>query len=391
MTTPTVHGKRLQTIDAVRGLVMVVMALDHVRDILQSEVWRATDFYHTTPVLFFTRWITHFCAPTFVFLAGVGAALGLVKKTRAEMSWFLITRGLWLVFLELTITFYSWFPYARYTDVPMSVLWALGWSMVALAGLIWLPRGLVLVLAVVVIAGHNSTDHWNANDFGPWRWLWGVMHGLPPREGLNPFGPETTFYPAYPLAPWIALMAAGYASGPLFHRHDRRKWFVVIGVLLSFAFVTIRYTNRYGDPRPWFDQGPRVMTFCSFLDCTKYPPSLAYLLMTLGGMFLLLAVFDGRPTWFSNWLSVYGRVPMFYYLVHLPLIELFALGMLLVGWPLGWYTSHPVVELPLDRFLGLSLLGSYVIWIIVVLLLYYPCKMFGRWKRESKSAWLSYF
>jgi len=383
------RGPRLDNIDAVRGLVMVLMALDHVRDILQTttlDVAQATDLHRTYPILFFTRWITHLCAPTFIFLAGVGICLGLQRKSTSEMTWFLITRGLWLVFLEVFIVSYAWFPYSDFRFIPCSVLWAIGWSMIAMAALIWLPRWLIAALAVAIICGHNLTDPLDVTNWGQETWYWQWLHSGGPIEVTK----YTTLNMSYPILAWIGVMAAGYSMGPLFYRADRRWLFTVIGLTCIAAYLILRMMNGYGDPRPWVIPSRPAFTPLSCLDCTKYPPSLSYLLMTFGPMFLLLAAFDRTPGPFENWLIVYGRVPMFYYLIHLPLIEFFALSMLLIGWWQGWYTNGAIVGEFLTRNLGLSLAGSYLIWIIVLALLYYPCKWFGELKRQSKSAWLSY-
>ena len=313
---------RLDSVDALRGLVMVLMALDHARDFFSKDLaFDPTDLDRTYPALFLTRWITHFCAPVFIFLAGTGAFLSTTRgKSRGELSWFLLTRGLWLVLLELTwVRSLGWLFNFDFHFAMGVVIWAIGWSMVALAGLVCLPPRWVATFGIVMIASHNLFDFVEPESWGSFAWLWKILHTggiIVPAEGYR-------FAAGYPLIPWIGVMASGYGFGSLLLREsaERRKWLWGLGALLTALFILLRAINVYGDPGPWSSQRNALFTLFSFLNCHKYPPSLLYLLMTLGPALLTLAVLDREtPRWLKPVLF-FGRVPLFYYLLHLPLIH----------------------------------------------------------------------
>jgi uncharacterized membrane protein len=385
---------RLDSIDLLRGVVMVLMALDHVRDFFSDRLWMdATDLQTTTPGIFLTRWITHYCAPTFIFLAGTGAFLsGARGKSTAALSWFLLTRGLWLVFLALTVIRASWwFNYDLYRHGP-DVIWAIGWSMVALSALVYLPTWLITLFGVTMISLHNRLDGLTAEQVGLPEWVWMVLH----RPGEAPVVGGITLGLGYCLIPWIGVMAAGYGFGALMRldRATRRRWCFVIGTMLSLGFILLRAANRYGDPRPWVAQSTPLWTLFSFLNCTKYPPSLLYLLMTLGPAILALAFFDRRLGPLAQPIVTFGRVPLFYYLLHLPLIHGAAVlcDYLRFGWsPLANAGPWEVRPEAIPSDYGLSLPMVYLVWIGVLVLLYPPCRWFAEVKRRSRSAWLSYF
>ena len=379
--------KRLDSIDLLRGGVMIVMALDHVRDLFSNVHgghFVPTDMARTWPALFFTRWITHFCAPVFVFLAGTGARLQSARKSKRELSWFLVTRGLWIIFLEITWVHVTMTFDIGFHFTPMQVMWAIGCGMIALAGLIWLPTWLVGAIGIVLCAGHNLLQ------FGPNQpvpLIWRILEARGPLEldssHLIMFG--------YPLLAWIGVMASGYAFGDLvrLEQTQRRRAFFWLGATLVVLFVIIRGINRYGDPNPWSSQKNTLFTVMSFLNVWKYPPSLDYLLMTLGASILLLAFLDRLRVSPRNFVVVFGRVPMFYYLAHFPLRDLLA-------WLLFYFQIGPRVfgirslrDLP--DGMGYSLIGVYLSWLAVVLLLYYPCRRYAEYKRaHPKKAWLSY-
>lgn len=368
---------RLQSVDVLRGVVMVVMALDHVRDFVSVTGFNPTDLSRVTPALFLTRWVTHFCAPAFVFLAGCGAYLGRAGgKTRPELSRFLISRGLWLVLLELTVIRFLWS--FDLSDNWVGVIWAIGWSMVALAALIWLPTWAVGAFGVAMIAGHNALDgvHGGA--------LWTVLHDQAPTRIL---GFET--FVAYPLVPWIGVMAAGYALGPVLRLRPerRRRTLTVLGLSVLALFVLVRAFDVYGDPAHWAHQRSALYTVLSFINVTKYPPSLDFLLVTLGPALLALAALDVVRVDSTNPALVFGRVPFFYYLVHLLLIHLVAVAIVLPGHGLEAFRVSPDVH-PVGT--GLSLPWVYVVWIAVVVALYWPCRWYAGVKARTRNPLLSY-
>jgi len=378
---PTLPPERNQAIDWLRGAVMIIMALDHSRMFLGSEV----DLHTAPPALYFTRWITHFCAPVFVLLAGTAAYLHgqRLASTRA-LSRYLFTRGVWLAFLEVTVVRAAWIIYLGPEILVLQVIWVIGASMVVLAGLVWLPRAAIAAFAVAVIAGHNLLDAVHASQLGALRWLWLLLH----EEGtLEPF-PGARWFVIYPLVPWVAVMAAGYVIGPwaLAPRDERRRRFFSAGAALIAGFVMLRATNLYGDPHAWSAEGGTLRAVLSFLDCEKYPPSLLYLAMTLGPALCMLAWMD-RPLgpWAAR-VAVYGRVPLFYYVLHLFLIHAAAIA---IAWPaLG--AAAVVRRFAAGEPLGYSLPAVYALWAGVVLALYPACRWFADVKRRSRAAWVSY-
>jgi uncharacterized membrane protein len=390
---------RLYSVDMLRGIVMVVMALDHVRDFFHvyAKSFDPLDPSKTWTALFFTRWVTHFCAPTFVFLAGTGAFLSTRRgKTKPELARFLLTRGLWLILLELTLVRFGWFFNFDYHFLFVQVIWAIGWSMIVLAGLIFLPVRVIAAVGLALIFLHNAFDGISAKGFGSLGWLWVVLHQggvLVPRPGM-------LFLVAYPLVPWVGVMAVGYAFGELLllEREWRRRTLFRIGATCIGLFVVLRALNVYGDPTPWAAQKNAWFTFLSFLNTQKYPPSLLFLLMTLGPSILALALFDRaeglEPGVLARPFIVFGRVPMFYYLLHVPLMHLVAIAFslakygraewLFLNWP---PPGSPPLEPP---GYGYDLWVVYLIWLGVVVALYPLCRWFAGVKSRRRDAWLSY-
>jgi len=385
---------RLDSVDLLRGLVMVLMALDHVRDFFTNVPYDPLDLTKTNAALFFTRWITHFCAPVFIFLAGTGAFLSTTRgKTRSELAWFLLTRGLWLAFLEVTyVRCLGWEFNFDFHHVSAAVLWAIGWSMVVLAGLVFLPTWGVAAFGASLIVLHNAFDAIQPEALGPFGWLWIILH----RGGPFSLAPGYAFTAAYPLVPWIGVMAAGYAFGPVLLQEPqlRRKWMLRAGVALTLLFVILRWTNLYGNPRPWTAQSNHLFTIFSFIDCHKYPPSLLYVLITLGPALVLLSLCDRPTPRLLQPLLIFGRVPLFYYLLHLPLIHGLAV---LTAWlrygRADWLFHSPFANqsavVPKDN--GFDLPVIYGVWIGVVLLLYPACRWFAGLKGRRRDAWLTYF
>lgn len=418
---PTARS-RFDSVDVVRGLAMVLMALDHVRDFMQSQPYRATDLTWTTPALFASRLVTHFCAPAFILLAGTGIYLVQRKKTRGEMDWYLVSRGLWLVLLELTVIKFFWYQTLDYTSIEALVIWTIGWCMVLMCVMVDLPAPLVAAIGLVIIFGHNLLDGiqiGNGKDPVPWNsWVavWTILHST---QGVR-LGAHSVLHTPYVILPWFGVMCAGYGLGALFtfDRPVRRRWLAGLGLATIVAFVVIRGLNGYGDPYPWAvqvhdpDTGTRfdpsqpeklrapqqaklspaavpdpIYTAMSFVNTTKYPPSLAFLLMTLGPALLLLAALDRPLGPVSKKLVIYGRVPFFYYILHLPLIALCAGAVYVVGSTRGWYGPPGEVR---SQGLGISLPAAYLWWLAVIVILYFPCRWFAGVKARSRSAWLSY-
>lgn len=375
---PGVTPPRVESIDLVRGAVMVLMVLDHCRDFFGNSRINPTDLAATTPALFFTRWITHLCAPTFSLLAGVSAALWGAGRPRGEVARYLVTRGILLIVLDLTWDNVFIFNVPHF--LVGLVLWALGWSMIALAGLIYLPRAVIGGVAVATIAGHNLLDGVQPGAGTP-ALLWSFLHA----PGMQTLPGGIPILIGYPLIPWAAVMALGYALGPLFVRpsEERRPILVALGLGAIAGFVVLRGLNVYGDPQPWAVRDDLTSTVMSFLNGTKQPPSLLYLLMTLGPAFLALAALDRGMGRLGVPLRQIGRVPLFFFLLQWPVIHgLAALAAALRGEPIGWMFRFPPFENPPGY--GDSLAVVYLSWVIVVVLLYFPSRWYWGWRRRRR-------
>jgi len=399
LTTPEVPpaaSRRIQSVDAIRGLIMIIMALDHIRDFVNSSAmaFLPTDLDHTTAPVFLTRWITHFCAPVFAFTAGTSAFLWARRRTKAQLSRFLLSRGLWLILLELTVLRFILFLNFSYHDtlIVVLVIWMLGLSMVAMAGLVHLPARWLAALSIVTIAAHNLLDPIGADRFGSFAWLWNILH----EPGtFRSYG--DTIHVAYPLIPWVAVMALGYCFGPvLFWDPARRRRFLVrLGLGLIVAFFVLRGLNVYGDPAPWSHQSSHLFTALSFLNCTKYPPSLLFLLMTLPPALLAMAWLERVRLSAENPIIVFGRVPFFYYVVHLAVIHAVAivLGFLRYGKASFLLLPPPSMGSAMDAFpanYGYSLWFVYAVWVAVIVMMYPMCRWFAHLKQRRHDWWLSY-
>lgn len=395
--------RRLDSIDLLRGLVMVIMLLDHTRDFAHSEMmnFEATDLSKTTAAIFFTRWITHYCAPVFVFLAGTGAYLyGARGRSKRELSRFLFTRGLWLVILEFTVVrAVTWFNFDPHFLGMAQVIWAIGVSMMVLAALVHLPLRVVAAIGVAMIALHNLLDPVKVTQWrGPgtptpsfWEGVWMAFH----QPGIIFFGEKTYLLMMYPLVPWIGVMAAGYAFGALYQLQAERRLRILVrlGLSLTVAFVVIRAINIYGDPQPWKTQKDLLFTTLSFLRVAKYPPSLLFLLMTLGPAILALAWFEraGRGP-LSRALITFGRVPLFFYILQwIAAHGLAVVAGLVAGQPVAWQFADPLRKpFPNPGNLGFNLGVVYALWIMGVLLIYPLCRWFAGVKQRRNDWWLSY-
>ena len=382
--------KRIVSIDILRGIVMVIMALDHVRDYFSSfKAYDALDLQHASTAMFFTRWITHFCAPIFVFLSGTSAFLSIRRgKTKKEASLFLLSRGIWLIILELTIVRFGWQFNIDYSLVFVQVIWAIGWSMIFLALFIFLPLPAIATIALIIIFGHNALDGIHATQFGASGPFWNILH----EQGQISYGNHDTLFVLYPLVPWIGVMAAGYCFGSIMLKpqHQRDKTLYAIGISAIVLFIILRATNVYGDPFPWQAQPTWSRSVLAFIKCQKYPPSLLYLLMTIGPAITAMPLLEKLNNGFGKFFTVYGRVPMFYYVLHIYLIHSMALITgLIMGFPSHIFTDNGAIFRP-DNGWGFSLPIVYLYWATTVLLLYYPCRWFMQYKANNKKWWLSY-
>jgi uncharacterized membrane protein len=377
---------RIHSVDMLRGMVMVIMALDHMRDYSSYYHFSPEDLSQTTIPLFFTRWVTHFCAPVFMFVAGVGSGLGEINgKSKKELSHFLWTRGLWLVLLELTVIKLGWT--FNFTDktIILQVIWAIGMAMISLAALIYIPKKWLLVFGLVIVFGHNLLDSVSPESFGKFAPLWKMLHV----DSVFPIGSYLVIV-KYHIIPWIGVMALGYVFADFYKLNEivRQRKMLLLGIGLTLLFVVIRGINIYGDPNPWESQSTFGMTVVSFLNTNKYPPSLSYLLMTLGPSIVLLAVFERLNGWFSKFLVVFGRVPMFFYVVHLYSIHLIAV---LLGLYQGFSLSQMFnlfKNLPQDY--GFSLGVTYVLWLFLIVTHYYLSAAYIKFKKGKTHPFYSY-
>lgn len=384
------QSKRIVSIDILRGIVMVIMALDHTRDYFTNFTHDPTDLEYASTFMFLTRWITHFCAPIFVFLSGTSAFLSMQKgKTIKQQAGFLLSRGIWLLILEFTIVRFGWMFNVDYSMVFVQVIWAIGWSMIFLSGLIFLPRKLVLAIALSLIFLHNAFDGVHAANLGEYGRWWNVFHEF----GIIPLFGDVTMFVLYPLVPWIAVMAVGYCFGGIMKMEEwqRDKWLYRIGLSAIALFVVLRFTNAYGDSALWSSQGSLHRTVLSFINVTKYPPSLLYLLMTIGPAITLLPLLEKMRNKVGDFFTVYGRVPMFYYILHIYLIHFISMivGVWIYDVPSHYFTTN-AETLSAKPNWGYSLVGVYLYWMLVIVMLYLPCRWFMQVKMKHKKWWLSY-
>jgi uncharacterized membrane protein len=383
----TIKRARLESVDLLRGVIMIIMALDHTRDFF-GQPGSPTNLATASVALFFTRWITNFCAPVFFLLLGTGAWLSLRKRTKSELSRFLFTRGLWLLFLELTLfrCLAVQFNFDYHVTI-INVLWALGWSMIVLSVLVYLPACAVTTFGAVMIATHNLLDSINsANPF------WSILHS----PNIIFSSPGHTVLVAYPLIPWVGVTATGYGLGQIYGwtPERRRALLLRLGIGLTVAFVVIRAINVYGDPSHWTAQRTSIYTVLSFLNTTKYPPSLLFLLMTLGPALIFLAIFDTYTPRLLRPVLIIGKVPMFYFLLHFFLIHLFAVVICYARYGhIYWmFQSSDLANFPITQLpgWGLTLPLVYLLWTIVVVAMYPLCRWYAALKQRSNNPWLSY-
>jgi uncharacterized membrane protein len=386
---------RISSIDMLRGIVMVIMALDHARDFFHQGgfFYNPTDMNTTTPVLFFTRWITHYCAPTFVFLAGTSIYISAQRKPKKELSIFLLTRGLWLILLEVVVIRFSFFFNLYYDLTIFQVIWVIGASMVCMSLLIHLSPRIVLLLGLLLVFGHNLTDSTQLQPGNALFPVWAMLR----QTGFFEVAPGKAFMVPYPLLPWLGIMLLGYCLGELYAKTfdpaKRQKLLFRMGLAAVALFVLLRFINGYGDPAPWSVQKNGIFTFMSFVNVTKYPVSLMYTLMTLGPVLMILSWMEKANAGALKPFIVFGRVPLFYYVLHFYIIH--AAAVVLFMYKSG--SSFSELDLHFNKSFGgitaeagYSLFWAYVGWLAVVLFLYPVCKWYNRYKSTHGYWWLSY-
>ena len=379
---------RVEPIDLLRGTVMILMVLDHTRDFFGDGTLDPTDLSTATPALFLTRWVTHFCAPVFAFLAGSGVYLaGLQARSRADLARYLVTRGLWLIFLEVTVVRFGLFFNPMSKTFPLLVLWSIGGSFLLMSGMVFLPSRIVGVLGVLLLATHAQIDLSAFGSIQP-------VVTLLLRPGFLPLPDSFGLMVGYPLLPWFGVVAAGYGFAEVFQLKSGRRStvLVVTGLGLTLVFVAFRIWASYGEPRPWSAQRTPVLTALSFLNCTKYPPSPLYLLMTLGPAIMAMGVFDwvGVHGRIGRAILTLGRVPLFFYILQWYVIHgLAVLTALIRGLPADWLFAATFPNTPPSDW-PTNLLGVYAAWAVMLALLYVPCRWFADVKRRHREGWLSY-
>lgn len=381
---------RVNSIDLLRGIIMILMALDHTRDYFHFSafVFSPTDLDNTTPAIFFTRWITHFCAPAFVFLSGISININLRKRGRPELVKYLLTRGFWLIFLDLVVLRFGFFFNFYYDMTVLSILWLIGWCMVFMAAVIFLPYRAILVIALLIIVGHDALAGISFTPGTPMASIWTILMGV----GFIP----PAFISSYALIPWLGIMMFGFVTGRLYgDKYDpvlRRRLLIQLGILSIVLFILMRWVNVYGDPVTWIHHSRGVAyTIMSFFNVTKNPVSMAYTLMTLGPLMLLLAWFETPKVKWLSFAEVFGRVPLFYFLVHFYLIHATALIVQMIRHDQSWSEVDLHFSAGFGGIFpggGVNLVWTYVAWILIVVALYPVCKWYDVVKRKNQLTYL---
>lgn len=394
-TKPALLGVgRVDSIDILRGLVMIIMALDHTRDYFHISAWTQDplDLATTTPALFLTRWITHFCAPIFTFLAGTSVWFQSMKKDKKELSSFLIKRGTWLVIVEIVVFNFAFSFDPSYSIIALQTIWAIGVSMIFLGLLIWLPFRVILAIGLIIVLGHNSLDFYEASNKGGFSLLYSIIH----RPGFFSLNKEHGLFVFYPMLPWLGVMLLGYCFGKLFTDYSgqqRIRAITRLGLGVIAFFILLRGINIYGNPGTWSQQDSLLYTVFSFVNTQKYPPSLLYSAMTIGPGIVFLGYFEKAKNAVTDLIVVYGRVPFLYYFLHFFLIHFLCMIFFLFR---GHKFSEGIYEGPnmIPNFIvtteGYSLGVVYLIWIGVIIILYPVCKWFSDYKKANRKWWLSY-
>ncbi len=390
MTNISVNNQRIKSVDLLRGLIMIIMALDHVRDFFHGPalVEDPLNLNTTTPVLFFTRWITHFCAPVFVFLSGTSAYLQSARKSKKELSLFLIKRGLWLIIAEITFINLIFSFDIFFSAFTLQVIWAIGISMLMLGLLVWLPFEWVLITGLLIVLGHNALDFYERANPDAGNFVYNLLH----RFGVHTLWGKHQLFILYPFMPWTGLMLLGYCLGRVLRNGNeayRKKFVVVAGLSAIALFILVRFINIYGDPLSWSAQKNKFYTFLSFINTNKYPPSLLYMCMTIGPALLLMAWWDNIQNAFTRVISVYGRVPFFYYILHFFTIHFFsAIVFFIRGHSFAEGANNPALFINFIKAgEGFSLGMVYIIWLAIVIILYPLCKWYDKYKTSHREKW----
>jgi uncharacterized membrane protein len=386
---PTAFPSRIQSIDIMRGIVIVLMALDHTKDFIGISRFDPLNADVTNLAAYLTRWITHFCAPTFCFLMGMGAYLAGQGKTKSALSWFLLSRGLWLVLLEVTVIKLGLQLTLSLNLTMALVFWSLGWSLIFLSAVVFLPSRVVGSIGVIMILAHNLLDGINPELFGPFRPLWLILH----ERGEIALTAQSKFLVIYPLIPWIGVAAAGFGFGEIMTSQPKRRQtlMIALGLIMIAAFLLLRWFDFYGDPLKWSVRSSIFRSCFSFLNTTKNPPSLLFLLMTLGPMLILLSSLERPilPARISQFFLTYGRVPFFFFVTHLFVIQALTLVASAVRTFVPAYVHLPGMSASTE--VNTDLPFVYCWYVIVLIIMYFPCRWFGRGKARHKNVWwLSY-
>ncbi len=383
---------RIRSIDLLRGIVIIIMALDHVRIFFGFGTFFAfpANASTTTPLLFFTRWITHFCAPVFIFLAGISAFLyGTRRKSIKALSWFLFTRGIWLLFVELIFVNFAWTFDITLSYHILQVIWAIGLCMIYLAGIVFLPRYIILAIGIIFVFSHNLLDPIQAGGKSVIDLIWYTLH----QQKLVLLGSDSAVNFVYPILPWIGLMALGYIFGTLYQKdfkaQKRRKWLLYVGISSTLLFIVFRLLNIYGDSTNWSVQKSLISSVMSFFNPTKYPPSLLFLLMTMGPSLILLSIIEHSKNRLTNKIIIFGRVPLFFYVIHLYIIHILAIVVMILSgrnWSDYILTKQVFFSESIANF-GFGLLYVYLVWVIVILIMFPLCKWYDRYKTNNREKW----
>lgn len=388
----TANTKRIQSIDVLRGIVMIIMALDHTRDFFHNDALAhdPLDLNTTTPILFFTRWITHFCAPAFVFLSGISAALSSKSKTKKEASGFLIRRGIWLILVEIVIITLGLTFNPFYNVIILQVIWAIGWGMILLGILMRFSSHVIILLTgFILVFGHDLINYVNIPAKGLTTDLMNIFFTA--KFFIVPYSAQHAIIFLYAILPWAGLMMLGYSISGWFINYsseERKKVLTIAGLFITALFILLRVINHYGNPIPFSHQKTLVYTILSFLNVEKYPPSLQYTCMTIGPSLLLLSFFEHRKNFFTSFAKIYGQVPFFYYVLHFYILHI----LLVITFYSSGYGSKDIVPKS-SPFLfrpdssGFNLGIVYIIWISVVLVLYLPCRWYSKYKKANKQKW----
>jgi len=385
-----IKKERFEALDVLRGLAILIMALDHARAFfsLGFVLSSPTDLELTNMEVFLTRWITHFAAPTFIFLAGIGLFFASGRRTKYQLATLAFTRGIWLIFLELTLVGFFWSFSSDFIYQPkVGVLFVIGVCMIAMAAIIYLPRIFIILITAFLILGHNAFDFVSAQSFGDVAWVWQLLH----EQGTIVIG-SVELRVIYPFIPWIGVIALGYLFGPTtkLPRSQRKQIFLFWGVGLLVGGLTLRYFNIYGEGIIWSMQETVDLSIISFLNFTKYPPSLIFLSVFLGIAMILMSLLDRK---LGNWSHLFrdvGQVPFFFYILHIPILHIAGIGLALLSFGDASWLFKAILSSPQGYSYRYELLPTYLAWIGVVVLLYFPSRWFAKFKAKRKDWWLSY-